>query len=351
MRTIGRFILAAVIAVVTAALIAAAIYVPGFFDFYTPISQDIMAFLAGIFAPFPFACWQVILVLLVLLALYTLVRTFVKKKGFFFWFSGLLCTVLSFVFVFVAIWGLNHWGPGIGDRLGLDVGQYTAAQLEETTRYFAAKASQYAPQVQRDPDGHMAVDFAAMGKTAGGSFAPLAQENPFFEGSDAPVKALLADEAFRYMGITGIFVCFTGESAASSGTYNASLPYTMAHEAAHRLTVTAEDEANFCAFLACHASGDVSFRYSGYYSSFIHCYNALYKVNKTAAAEIWYSLDPLVIRDLQNANAHYDRYEGKVQEAASKVNDTYLKAFGQEEGVQSYGKAADLLIAWYLEQE
>ena len=350
MRTIGRFILAAVIAVVTAALIAAAIYVPGFFDLYTPISQDIMAFLAGIFAPFPFACWQVILLLLILLGLYTLVRDLYKRKGFFFWLSGLVCTVCAFVFVFVAVWGLNHWGPGIAAHLNLDVGQYSVAQLEETTRYFAQKASEYAPQVQREPDTDMAVDFEAMGKTAGAAYKPLAQQYPFFDGSDAPVKSLLADEAFRYMGITGIFVCFTGESAVSAGTYNASLPYTMCHEAAHRLSVTAEDEANFCAFLACHGSDDVSFRYSGYYSALIHCYNALYKANKEAATEIWYSLDPLVVSDMRRANEHYNQYEGKVQDAATKVNDTYLKAFGQEEGVRSYGKAADLLIAWYLAQ-
>jgi hypothetical protein len=53
---------------------------------------------------------------------------------------------------------------------------------------------------------------------------------------------------------------------------------------------------------------------------------------------------------MRRANEHYRQYEGKVQDAATKVNDTYLKAFGQEEGVQSYGKAADLLIAWYLAQ-
>ena len=350
MRTIGRFILAAVIAVVTAALVAVAVYVPGFFDLYTPISQDIMAFLAGIFEPFPFACWQVILVLLVLLGLYTLIRDLYKKKGFFFWLSGLVCNLMVFVFAFVAIWGLNHFGPGIASHLNLDVGQYSVAQLEETTRYFARKASEYAPLVEREPDSDMAVDFEAMGRTAGAAYTPLAEQYPFFDGSDAPVKALFVDEAFRYMGITGIFVCYTGESAVSAGTYNAALPYTMCHEAAHRLSVTAEDEANFCAFLACHASEDVSFRYSGYYSALIHCYNALYKVNKDAATAIWYELDPLVVSDMRRANEHYDRYEGKVQDAATKVNNTYLKAFGQEEGVQSYGKAADLLIAWYLGQ-
>ena len=48
----------------------------------------------------------------------------------------------------------------------------------------------------------------------------------------------------------------------------------------------------------------------------------------------------------QTGNKHQSR---KVQDAAQKVNDTYLKAFSEESGVQSYGEAADLLIAWYLE--
>ena len=39
-----------------------------------------------------------------------------------------------------------------------------------------------------------------------------------------------------------------------------------------------------------------------------------------------------------------------MQDAAQQVNDAYLKAFDEEDGVESYGKAADLLIAWYLQE-
>ena len=39
-----------------------------------------------------------------------------------------------------------------------------------------------------------------------------------------------------------------------------------------------------------------------------------------------------------------------MQDAAQKVNDVYLKAFNEESGVQSYGEAADLLIAYYLQK-
>ena len=36
-----------------------------------------------------------------------------------------------------------------------------------------------------------------------------------------------------------------------------------------------------------------------------------------------------------------------MQDAAQKVNDTYLKAFSEEAGVQSYGAVVDLLLAYY----
>ena len=134
---------------------------------------------------------------------------------------------------------------------------------------------------------------------------------------------------------------------------NPSSVYTLGIDAAHRLrqarqAVAAEDEANFCAYLACMASEDDDFRYSGAFGAYIYCHNALSKVDKTAASQIWSSLSDSVVADIRAANEHYAQYEGKVQDAAQKVNDTYLKAFSEESGVQSYGEAADLLIAWYL---
>ena len=35
---------------------------------------------------------------------------------------------------------------------------------------------------------------------------------------------------------------------------------------------------------------------------------------------------------------------------ADQVNDRYLKANGQKDGVESYDRMADLIVAWYLEQ-
>ena len=153
---------------------------------------------------------------------------------------------------------------------------------------------------------------------------------------------------FSQTGTTGIFICFTAEACVNPDTYTAWIPFTMCHELAHRQAITAEDDANFCAYLACMASEDDDFRYSGAFGAYIYCHNALSKIDKTAAGQIWSTLSEGVLADIRAANAHYEQYEGKVQDAAQKVNDTYLKAFSEESGVQSYGEAADLLIAWYL---
>jgi len=349
MRTVGRLILSAVILLLTGACVAAAIYVPEFFDWYTPISRQLMQVISRISGLFPFAVWEWLLVLIVLLVLYGLVRAFAQKRGFFCWLGGVIVLVSVLVFLFVALWGLHHWGPPLSEKLDLPVTQYSKDQLEQTTRYMAEQASAWADRVPRDANGDMAIDWKTMPKAAGRAYEPLSAQYPVFSGSTAPVKPLLSSEAFSYMGITGIFIPFTGEGCINKGTYAASLPFTMCHEAAHRLTVAAEDEANFCAFLACHASDDPSFHYSGWYSAFVYCYNALHDADRERAYAVWDSLSERVKQDCRNANTHYDKYEGEVQEAAQKVNDTYLKTFNEESGVQSYGEVTDLLIAWYLQ--
>lgn len=349
MRTISRLILSAVFLLLTGLCVAAAVYAPElFFAFYTDFSKKILSFLSGVTGPFPFPVWEVVLVLIVLLAIYFLIRCFTQKRSVLCWLAGVAELVCILVFLFVGLWGLNHYGPSVADRVGLTVTEYSRDQLKAATQYMADQASLWSDRVDRDENGDLAIDFSAMAKTAGKAYEPLAKTNDFFDGSTAPVKRLLAGKVFSYMGTTGIFIAFSGESCVNPDTYAASVPFTMCHEAAHRLTVAPEDEANFCAFLACQASDDPAFQYSGWYSAFVYCYNALYKVDKNAAAEVWSTLSAQVVQDCRRANDHYDQYEGQVQDAAQKLNDTYLKAFSEESGVQSYGEVADLLIAWYL---
>ena len=287
--------------------------------------------------------------LLALWFFYTFIRVFTKRRSLLRWLSGVLLGVSAGVFFFVGLWGLNHYGPSVGDTLGLDVREYSKQDLVAATAYYAAQANEYAAKVERDTDGRTVYpDFSSLAAQAGAGYDVLAQQSDAFTGGLGSVKPLAAWQLFSQTGTTGIFVCLTAEACVNPDTYTVWIPFTMCHELAHRQAVAAEDEANFCAYLACMASEDDDFRYSGAFGAYIYCHNALSKIDKTAASQIWSTLSDGVLADIRAANAHYEQYEGKVQDAAQKVNDTYLKAFSEESGVQSYGEAADLLIAWYL---
>ena len=53
--------------------------------------------------------------------------------------------------------------------------------------------------------------------------------------------------------------------------------------------------------------------------------------------------------DRQDTSAVYKSYESALQDVSDHINDTYLKTFDEEHGIQSYGMVTDYLIAWYLE--
>ena len=42
-----------------------------------------------------------------------------------------------------------------------------------------------------------------------------------------------------------------------------------------------------------------------------------------------------------------DSYEGGISKTADKINDTYLKVNGQADGVQSYSRMVDLIVAYF----
>ena len=241
----------------------------------------------------------------------------------------------------------------MSDRLGLETQERTPAELREVTAYFLQKANETVPLVERDADGVIAAsDLSQLGKQAGAGYETLAKTTDCFDGSTARVKTLLSSKWFGKTGTTGIFIAFTGESSISSTTFTASVPFTMCHEIGHRMAFARENEANFAAFLACEASDDARFTYSGYYTAFLYCYNALRKVDAAAANEVWSGACDELRADCAAANSHYKKVEDqKVSQVTDKIYNSYLQTVGVESGRQSYGEVVDLLTAWYFSQE
>lgn len=152
------------------------------------------------------------------------------------------------------------------------------------------------------------------------------------------------------MEITGVFTCWTMEANVNVDIPDYSRASTMAHELAHLHGFMREDEANFLAYLACMASDDPVVRYSGTMLALIYSGNALAGQDMELYGKLWTMYHQGMVRDFADNSAYWDQYEDTViSETADKVNDVYLKANEQEDGVKSYGRVVDLLLAEYRE--
>ncbi len=357
--TIVRFAVAAALAAACLAIRFVAGRFPElFFPAYRGFSKGLMGILSTVTGVAPVALWDFLVVVLTAVAFAALALRVRGGKRIVPWISAVALAVSVAVTLFVGGWALNHYAPPLSDELGLKTHESSAEQLAEATWYYLGQAAQLAPQVPRTGEGHLAdQDFYELGAIAGAAYGPLeGRYDVFSDGSHAPVKALLLwGEPHLYLGYVGIFMPVTGESSVAYNCANADRPFTMCHEAAHRLGIASEEEANFAAFLACDASDDVRFRYSGYYNAFSYCYSALYRADPELAGQLLEdAMDgdnvlgvALVLTDSSDTRAHYDAYEGSLEDVGDAVNNTYLRGFGEEAGVQSYGIVVDYLIAWY----
>ncbi|MFQ9704584.1 MAG: DUF3810 family protein [Enterocloster clostridioformis] len=111
-----------------------------------------------------------------------------------------------------------------------------------------------------------------------------------------------------------------------------------------------EDEANFIGYLACIGSDSPDFRYSGYLTGWVYAGNALAKADPESYYDLYTKLSPQAARDLDLEQPVLGAFDGPVAEASTQMNDRYLKAHSQEDGVRSYGRMVDLMLAYYKEQ-
>lgn len=71
------------------------------------------------------------------------------------------------------------------------------------------------------------------------------------------------------------------------------------------------------------------------------------KPTTTPFVEIYNRLSDNVKADLSANSDFWKRYDSKVAEVSGQINDHYLKANGQSDGIKSYDRMVDLMITWF----
>ena len=326
-----------------------------FFPWYRQASRFLMSVLSSVTGLFPYAVWDIAAVVLIVAFIVSIIVMIVKKKRFLNWLSTVVLIASAMGSFVICGWMLNHYGPTIAEDIGLEMPEkFNKEELGEAMLYYFDEAAKivfdFPEEIAEGPDRET---FLELGRIAGKSYVKLADTYPTLDGSTAPVKGLLLySEPMLYQGFTGEFMPLSGESTVAFSKDGVSLPFTMCHEAAHRLGYASEEACNFAAFLACEASDDVRFRFSGYYSAFIYLYNAIYGEDQNY---LWKLLDTRkgdaydkVYEYCDIVSKAYEPYDTPIADVGETVNDTYLKTFSEESGVKSYGEVVQDLTAWYL---
>jgi hypothetical protein len=248
---------------------------------------------------------------------------------------------------FLLGWGLNYEREPFAVLAGLDASPAGTAELRAVCQRLVEEADALRAGLPEDAHGVMRLPDGLAGAItrAGKGYRAASAAYDVLAGRPARAKPMVASRVFSYLGITGIFFPFTGEPNVNTDVPQPDVPFAVAHEMAHARGFAREDEAGYIGYLACRYHPDPDFRYSGVLAASVYALNALAAADRAAYRELAERRSAAVRRDLQALQEWSDRYHGPVARLSRSVNNAYLRSQGQAEGVRSYGRMVDLLIA------
>ena len=332
--------------------------VGGFAQWYSthvyPVWVNMLGRMMGVF---PVSVAEILLYLLGALLLFTLGRLLWKlfrkrtgKRQVLGWFSNLLLAAGVLFLLYVVNCGINYHRTSFSESSGIKAEEYSVSELKEVCGWLTERVNTLSGSVTRDDEGIMRLTGGNKGEVrsrAVEAMQSLGETYPELSGYYPEPKGLLAPWILSVQQLSGIYSPFTIEANYNSGMVDYNIPFTACHELSHLKSFMQEQEANFIAFLASTSYEDPEFQYSGYLLGWIYCMNVLHDADYDSWQEIRDTLSDGAEMDLRENNAFWARYDGAVAEVADQVNDRYLQANGQEEGIKSYDRMVDLIVSWY----
>jgi hypothetical protein len=258
--------------------------------------------------------------------------------------AKLLATAGILLFLLVALWGLNHARLPVASQLGLRPQPATADALARTAARLAERAAAARPAdfdpvpLPADWRDRVAAAYAAAG-----------QECPGLAGPRPPLRAAWISPLLTLASTTGIYCPFTGEPNVNTEPPGVLVLPVACHEVAHLRGFAREDEANFLAWWVGSRAPDPALRYAAELFAWRYAMGELSWHDAKAWSRLMNSAPPLLRADADAIHKFWDRQPKTatvvLTTIATATNHTYLRSAGHSDGVRSYGRMVDLLIA------
>lgn len=338
-RENGLFIISAILFFVSLFLQIMARNVPGFGEWYArvvyPVFVGSLGRLSGLF---PFALMEITACILIFFCTACLIRYFRKTKMI---LIGSLFLLTLFFFLFTINCGINYYRYPFSVYSGLDIRKSSIKELRDLCEKLTDTLNQMSEQ---GVPGKF--DKAVLEAESVTSMEKLGEVYPELSGFYPRPKPLAFSYLFSVQQLCGQYSPFTAEAIYNRSMPQYNIPHTVCHELSHFRGFMREDEANFIGYLACIGSEHEAFRYSGYLTGWVYATNALAKSDPMAYSELSGQLSGQIWADLRDNTEFWGQYEGKTAEVSNLLNDSYLKLNSQTDGVDSYGRMVDLMLAY-----
>ncbi len=252
------------------------------------------------------------------------------------------------VLAFDLLWGFNYDRQPVARLLAYDTRPASADELAALASALVSESAALRMGLAEDAQGALRLPDGRRGALgrAGLGFAPgRGLDTLPCPAVGGRPKLVLLSPLLSYAGISGIFIPFTGEANVNATLPDWEIPFTAAHELAHQHGYAREDEANYVGYRACREHPDRDFQYSGTFQAALYSLSALAGADRAAYGRLRGEMPAPLGRDLAVLAAWRARYQSRLGTVQDRINDAYLKTQGQREGVRSYGRLVDLLLA------
>ena len=261
--------------------------------------------------------------------------------------SSFICVVLS---AFVLFGGINYTSLTFSEKAGYELEEADVDQLSQLCRLLSARAAAARLTLALEADGTINENYADYNPfrlidDALDAYQNLPEEYAYLKRDYPRAKLAVSSPVMSNIHITGIYPYIIPEAVVNAQTPIMSLPHTICHEMAHQRGFAREDEANYIAYLACIHSDNPLFVYSGYYTAFTYAMDQLYLYDQKSWQEISSATSSGIWLDNLEESNFWQQYQTVSSEFTGSVNDTYLTVMDVDDGVHSYGRMIDLILA------
>ncbi len=266
----------------------------------------------------------------------------------------LLIIISIFLYIFITfVWTYSSGfhTTALDKQLELDKRAPTNNELAQATAFVVTNLNELSENIEYDEQGSSVspYNYRELSKKICDAYEKYENDHEVIRTFDSSIKPIMLSEPLTYTHISGIYTFMTGEGNVNVNYPDFIIATSSAHEMSHQRGVAREDEANITSFIVLMNSEDEFLRYSAYLDMYRYLANALYSADKELYQSVYATLSPKVKADLVNYSNFFKKYaNSKVAEVTDKVNDSYLQANGQEQGIKSYGMVVETTCAYLI---